>query len=316
MTREQAHDLMSKLLSEKTPLDFVAATLKQLADKLPQPEELLGFFDGLLDAAIPLKSFVALDLCGTGGDGKNTFNISTAAAFVLSAMDVPVAKHGNSASSSKCGSSDVLQALGVNFPTSPEEVEKQFKLTNLVFLHAPFFHPTLKRLAPVRKELGIKTIFNLLGPLANPVKPCYQLIGVANPDLLDVYASVLNELRREFIVVHTTGGYDEITLTGETLLRTGIFRTVLDLADFGLDHSLSPEDLHGGETAEINAVIIREILEGRGTIAQNYVVAANASAAAKLYFQDKSYAILFQEALRAIEDKSALEKLELVCQPF
>ena len=316
MTREQAHDLMSKLLSEQTPLDFVSATLKQLAEKLPLPEELLGFLDGLLDAAAPLKSFVALDLCGTGGDGKNTFNISTAAAFVLSAMDVPVAKHGNSASSSKCGSSDVLKALGVTLPTSPEEVEKQFKRTNLVFLHAPFFHPALKRLAPVRKELGIKTIFNLLGPLANPVKPCYQLIGVANPDLLEVYASVLNELRREFVVVHTKGGYDEITLTDEALLRTGIFRTVLDISDFNLDQTLSPEDLHGGDTAEVNALIIREILEGRGTIAQNYVVAANASAAAKLYFQDKSYSILFQEALGAIEDKSALEKLEQVCQPF
>ena len=137
MTREEAHNLMSELLSDQTPLDFIAARLKSLAQQLPTPIELLGFLDGLLDVAVPLKSFVALDLCGTGGDGKDTFNISTAAAFVLSAMDVPIAKHGNSASSSKCGSSDVLMALGVQLPTTSEEVDKQFKRTNLVFLHAP-----------------------------------------------------------------------------------------------------------------------------------------------------------------------------------
>ena len=141
MTRDEAHDLMSKLLSDQTPLDFIATTLKELARELPTSQELLGFLDGLLDAAVPLRSFVALDLCGTGGDGKNTFNISTAAAFVISALDVPVAKHGNSASSSKCGSSDVLEALGVNLPTTSDEVDQQFKRTNLVFLHAPFFHP-------------------------------------------------------------------------------------------------------------------------------------------------------------------------------
>jgi len=316
MTREESHNLMSKLLSEQTPLEFVADTLKNLAKQLPTPTELLGFLDGLLDAAVPLKSFVALDLCGTGGDGKNTFNISTAAAFVLSAMDVPVAKHGNSASSSKCGSSDVLKALGVQLPTTSDEVDRQFKRTNLVFLHAPYFHPALKRLAPVRKELGIKTIFNLLGPLANPVKPIYQLIGVANPDLMEVYSTVLNELRREFLVVHTKGGYDEITLTGESLLRTGIFRTVLDISDFNLESTILPEELQGGENPEENAKIIRLLLEGEGTTAQNYVVAANAAAAANLYFNDKSYATLFQEALTTIRSKAALEKLELVCQPF
>jgi anthranilate phosphoribosyltransferase len=316
MNRDEAHSLMGKLLSESTPLDFIAATLKDLARSFPAPEEMLGFLEGLLDAAVPLKSFHALDLCGTGGDGKNTFNISTAAAFVLSAMDVPVAKHGNSASSSKCGSSDVLKALGVSLPATAEEVEKQFELANLVFLHAPFFHPALKRLAPLRKELGIKTIFNLLGPLANPVKPSYQLIGVANEELVESYAAVLTELKRDFVVVHTIGGYDEITLTNQAILRTGVFRTALTYKSFGLESPILPEDLHGGDTAEINAIIIREILEGRGTTAQTQVVAANAATAAKIYYQDDSYSTLFERAIKVIDQKLALEKLELVCQPF
>jgi len=309
LNREDAGNLFRYLLSEKATDDFIRQTLLETSKRYPSVEEMLGYVDALLDLAVPLRSLVAVDLCGTGGDMKGTFNISTAASFALAALDVPVAKHGNGAASSKCGSSDVLRALGVNIPETPEGVDQQFKKANLVFLHAPFFQPALKRIAGIRKELGIKTIFNLLGPIASPVRPTYQMVGVSDPKLMGVYSEVLTELKRDHVIVHTKGGYDEIGLTAESFVITGGFETTLTPDEFGI--TVSEEDLKGGETPEENARLIREILSGNGTPSQTAVVAVNAAVAAKLYYPEESYHALYERAAETLTGGSALDKLEL-----
>jgi anthranilate phosphoribosyltransferase len=243
-------------------------------------DELKGFRSALLELAIPinLSDYDTIDLCGTGGDGKNTFNISTLSSFVVAGAGTPVAKHGNYGVSSISGSSNVLEALGITFQTDQDGLRRQLDVANICFLHAPLFHPALKRVAQVRKELGVKTFFNMLGPLVNPSRPKKQLTGVFNLELARLYQYLLQEDGIDFSVVYALDGYDEISLTGDAKVLTNSAQKMITPKDFGMNIQ-SPESIYGGSSIPEAATLFKNILEGNGTNEQNNVVLANSALA-------------------------------------
>lgn len=247
-------------------------------------EELRGFRRGMLQLAnlVDLSEFNPMDVCGTGGDGRNTFNVSTVVAFVAAGAGVPVAKHGNYGVSSISGSSNVLESLGIRFHTQVDKLRSHLEAARICFLHAPLFHPAMRHVAPVRKELGIKTFFNMLGPLVNPARPRVQFTGVFSFELARLYQYLLQQEEVAFTVVHDFDGSDEISLTGTTKCITEEGESILTPGDFGFE-SIDPDDLAGGRTLAEAAEIFLEILQGNGTKAQNAVVLANSALAIKTY---------------------------------
>lgn len=251
--------------------------------------ELKGFRAALLRLAKPidLGNIESVDLCGTGGDGKDTFNISTLAAVVVAGAGYTVTKHGNYGVSSVCGSSNVLEKLGYTFTNDENILREQVEKHQLCFLHAPLFHPAMKMVAPVRKLLGVRTFFNLLGPLVNPLKPSKQLVGVADLEVLRLYQYLLQDTTRDFTIVHALDGYDEVSLTGAFKLvnRKGEQQLMPSSIQ---QHKHSPSALAGGATIEAAAQIFDTILNGKGTAAQNQVVCTNAAIAIQLFEPQKS----------------------------
>ncbi len=243
-------------------------------------EELEGFRDALLELclAIDLSDYNPVDLCGTGGDGKDTFNISTLASFVTAGAEVKVTKHGNYGVSSKCGSSNVMESLGIKFSNKADFLEKCIDQAGICVLHAPLFHPAMKNVAPIRRELGVKTFFNMLGPMVNPAFPKNQMVGVFNLELARMYGYLYQNTDKKFTVLHALDGYDEISLTGDTKTISNHSESILKPADFGVN-KVSQSDIVGGETIEGSASIFLDILNGKGTEAQNNVVCANAGMA-------------------------------------
>lgn len=272
-----ARALMHDALSEPINAPRVAAMLTALRVRGVTVDELEGFSQALMDLATPLtlEADEIIDVCGTGGDSKGTFNISTATAFTLAAAGYKVAKHGNYAVSSTCGSSNVLEALGIQLVADQDALRKRLTTANVCFLHAPLFHPAMKRVAPVRKELGFRTVFNMLGPLVNPAKPTVQVNGVYDRELLRLYGYLLRRRGKRFAAFCTADGYDEVTLTAPVLVATHQGEFELTPADFGLD-PCDPEDLKAGQTTEASALILKNILQGKGTRPQESVVAASA----------------------------------------
>jgi anthranilate phosphoribosyltransferase len=243
-------------------------------------EELSGFREALLDLCIKidLSSYNTIDLCGTGGDGKDTFNISTLASFVTAGAGIKVAKHGNYGVSSISGSSNVMENLGVKFSNDASFLEKCIDQAGICILHAPLFHPAMKNVAPIRKELGVKTFFNMLGPMVNPSFPKNQLVGVFSLELARMYAYLYQNTDTNFNILHSLDGYDEISLTGNTKSISKIKETMLSAEDFGLQ-KLNQIDIQGGKTIDESAQLFINILSGKGTEAQNNVVCANAGMA-------------------------------------
>ncbi|MDT8415399.1 MAG: anthranilate phosphoribosyltransferase [Flavobacteriaceae bacterium] len=243
-------------------------------------EELEGFRDALLELciAIDLKDFNTIDLCGTGGDGKDTFNISTTAAFVTAGAGIKVAKHGNYGVSSISGSSNVMEILGIKFTNNADFLKKSIDEAGICILHAPLFHPAMKNVAPIRKELGVKTFFNMLGPMVNPAFPQNQVVGVFNLELARMYGYLYQNTEKNFTILHALDGYDEISLTGNAKAISKTSETMVSPADFGLN-PLQQSDIKGGETVEASAKIFLDVLSGKGTEAQNNVVCANAAMA-------------------------------------
>jgi len=282
LSAEEAADLMGRMMDEElTPIQL-AGFLVALRAKGETPNEIVGFARTMRNRArtIEITEPVA-DTCGTGGDGQGTFNISTAAALILAACGQPVAKHGNRAASGKCGSADVLEALGVDVALPPEGVARCIRETGIGFLFAPAFHPAMKFAAIPRRELGVRTVFNLLGPLTNPAVPRYQLLGVSSVDLLDLMASSLLQLGMECaLVVHSADGLDEISVAGKTAVREvrGGEVTAYDITpeSFGLQ----PRDVSGirGGDAEINSRMMMDVLSGKPGAARDAAV-MNAAAA-------------------------------------
>ncbi len=243
-------------------------------------EELEGFRDALLELclAVDLSAYNPIDLCGTGGDGKDTFNISTLASFVTAGAGIKVTKHGNYGVSSSCGSSNVMEFLGIKFSNDTGFLEKSIEEAGICVLHAPLFHPAMKNVAPIRKELAVKTFFNMLGPMVNPAFPKNQMVGVFNLELARMYGYLYQQTDKNFTVLHALDGYDEISLTGNTKTISNNTESMIKPSDFGVDTILQ-SDIYGGDTVEGSAQIFLNILQGKGTTPQNNVVCANAGVA-------------------------------------
>ena len=243
-------------------------------------EELAGFREAMLEQCIPVEisEYDAMDLCGTGGDGKDTFNISTLSSFIVAACGQHVAKHGNTGVSSICGSSNLLSHFGYSFTNDIDKIKKSLDDAGICFLHAPLFHPAMKNVAPIRKELGIKTFFNMLGPMVNPSFPKKQLVGVFSLELARLYGYLYQEHSGNFCILHSLDGYDEISLTGDFKMISHQGEKVMSPSDLGL-HYVKASTIRGGETIEESAKIFDKILKGKGSESQNAVVIANAAVA-------------------------------------
>lgn len=285
LTRAEAGEVLTAIAGGAFDEREVAAFLTVFNMRQPGLEELAGFRDAMLGLSVPLdlgdRRF--LDVCGTGGDGKDTFNISTLSALVAAAAGVRVAKHGNRSVSSSCGSSNVLEHAGVRFTADGDVLKKQLERFGLCFLHAPLFHPAMARVAPVRQALGVKTFFNMLGPLIHPARPQAQMAGVFSALTARIYYYLLQEEGIDFSVIYDLGGYDEVSLTGPVKVFNKMGEHLLYPEDFGLERA-DPEALHGGNSVEEAGAIFREILEGRGNASQRNVVCANAGLAIATYF--------------------------------
>ena len=275
-------------------------------------EELRGFRDALLELCVPvdLAAYNPIDLCGTGGDGKDTFNISTLSSFVTAAAGVPVAKHGNYGVSSACGSSNVLESLGVKFSNDVDFLERAIATTGICVLHAPLFHPAMKNVAPIRRELGVKTFFNMLGPMVNPAFPKNQMVGVFSLELLRLYNYLYQDSDKNYSIVHDLGGYDEISLTNTVKIVSNHSEVLFSAEDLGLQNN-TQEAIFGGNTVADASKIFKTIISGNGTEAQNNVVCTNAGlaiATSKKITHIEGYE-LAKEALHSGKANECLTKL-------
>ncbi len=290
LSYSEAFELMHGIAGHKLNNAQIAAVLSSFIIRSISLEELTGFRRALLELAIKpdLNQGDLIDLCGTGGDGKNTFNISTLSAFVVAGAGIPVAKHGNYGVSSNSGSSNVMEHFGYRFSNDEDKLKRELDKTGITFLHAPLFHPALKAAGPVRKELGVKSFFNILGPLVNPSEPDYQASGVFNLETGRIYSYLLQKESKGFIVVHSLDGYDEISLTSDTRVFSRNGEDIITAADLGLNQN-KPEDLYGGESVEDAAVIFLKVLKNEASGPQKSVVVANSAIAIKCYKNDLSF---------------------------
>lgn len=274
-------------------------------------EELIGFREALISLCnkVDLSAYNPMDVCGTGGDGKNTFNISTLTSFVVAGAGIPVAKHGNYGVSSISGSSNVLENLGVVFPTDNQIIETQIKEANITFLHAPLFHPALKNVGPIRKELGVKTFFNMLGPLVNPAEPKIQMTGVFSLELARMYHYILQKDASQYSIIYGLDGFDEITLTDRTKIIQNSGERIVDANSFQLPKT-NLEQLFGGNTVEEATEIFKRIISGKGTEAQNNVVLINSAIAIQTYKLDLEFTEAFQLAKASLFDLKAQKSLQ------
>lgn len=276
-------------------------------------EELQGFQDALLELCVPvdLNGHATIDIVGTGGDGKNTFNISTLACFIVAGTGQKVSKHGNYGATSISGASNVMEQLGYKFKNDPAQLKREVEEANICFLHAPLFHPALKSVGPIRKNLGVRTFFNMLGPMVNPANPAFQLVGVYNLEMARIYNYLLQQSDRAFTIIHGLDGYDEISLTNDTKVITNTGERVMTPEQLG-KRTVSATDIIGGNTVEESAKIFLKILDGKGSWAQNAVVLANAAMALHCTGNFKRYDDAYAAAVESLESgkaKAGLEKL-------
>lgn len=296
LTREEAKDILIRISQGEFSEYEITAFVTAIRMRSLSTDELEGFVDALLELSVKvdLGTNDVIDIVGTGGDGKNTFNISTLSSFIVAGAGQKVVKQGNYGATSVSGSSDVLQNLGYKFKNDSTVLKKELEVAGICFLHAPLFHPALKTVAPIRKQLGFRTFFNLLGPLVNPARPRYQLLGVYNLEAERLYNYYLQRSGKRFAVVFSLDGYDEISLTGDTKITTNKGEEILTPQELGHKKVLE-NDIYGGETAQHAADIFRNIISGKGTDAQNAVVLANSAMAlyctAKFGTYEESFAL-------------------------
>ncbi len=276
-------------------------------------EELQGFRDALLELCLPLNlsGYSLLDIVGTGGDGKNTFNISTLSSFIVAGTGNKVAKHGNYGATSVSGSSNLMEELGYKFTTDTGRLKKELDEAGICFLHAPLFHPALKAVSGIRKNLGVRTFFNMLGPLVNPAHPSYQLIGVFNLEMARIYNYMLQAEETSFTVIHSLDGYDEISLTGDTRVITNKGEKNMTAESLG-KRTVLPADIFGGNSIEEAARIFTKIIKGEGSWAQNAVVIANAAMALHSIGKYRDYEICYQLAVESLESGKAFQSLQKI----
>lgn len=306
LTRQQASELMLQIAEGRFNDTEIASLVTVYLMRSISIEELQGFRDALLQVAVPveLNQSDLIDIVGTGGDGKNTFNISTLSCFVVAGAGHAVAKHGNYGATSISGSSNVLEYLGYNFKTNTDDLNADLERSNFCFMHAPLFHPALKVVGAVRRQLGVRTFFNLLGPLVNPAKPRHQLVGVSDLEIARLYNYLLQQGESNFSILHALDGYDEISLTGDTRVITKKGEQVLSAEYLG-KRTVLPTDLYAGNSVEEAAKIFVKVLEGKDTWARHAVVLANAAMALHITGKYDNYDTCYQMAVESLESGRA-----------
>jgi len=313
LSQSEAKQVLVDIAAEKYNAAHMTSFLTVFMMRPITVSELAGFREALLELAIQVdfSEFNTIDLCGTGGDGKNTFNISTLTSFIVAGTGNKVAKHGNYSVSSASGSSDMLEYLGYKFTNNEAVLKSQLDKANICFLHAPLFHPAMKAVSSVRKELGLKTFFNMLGPLVNPSRPQNQLVGVFNLEIARIYNYLLQRTDLNYGILYSLDGYDEISLTSPFKLFTKEAERTMNPEGLGLK-KLKQSDIFGGNSVEKAAEIFKNILDGSGTEAQNSVVLTNAAFALKTLDSKKSFETAYDEAKDALLGLKAKEALRLI----
>ncbi len=306
-SRQEAKEILTNITLGKYNGSQMAAFMAVYCMRNITVEELEGFRDGMLELCLKtdLDEYDLIDLCGTGGDGKDTFNISTLASFVVAGAGYKVAKHGNYGVSSGCGSSNVMEYLGYNFSSDLGHLKNSIEKAGICFLHAPLFHAAMKTVAPIRKELGIKTFFNMLGPMVNPAQPKYQLVGVFSLELARLYAYLYQKSKTTYTILHALEGYDEISLTCDFKTFSGSGEHIHSIAELGFE-KIDPEKISGGSTIKESAAIFKAVLTGEGTTEQNNVVICNAAVAIQTIKSEQSFSDCFYEAEESLQSKRAL----------
>ena len=310
-SKEEAYSILTNIATGKYDPYQIAAFMTTYGMRSIRVEELAGFRQAMYDLCLQVEfpGYDLIDLCGTGGDGKNTFNISTLASFVVAGAGYQVAKHGNVGVSSGCGSSNVMEYLGYTFTNKKDELQRQLDEANICFLHAPLFHPAMKTVAPIRRALGVKTFFNMLGPLTNPANPRFQAVGVFSLELARLYNYLYQGTNKQYSVIHALDGYDEISLTGDFKIINNQGEQYVKVEDLGFT-PIATSDLAGGETVEEAAAIFSAIIKGKGNSVQNNVVLSNAAFAIKTIHPEKTFGDCYYEAEQSLLGKKALQSFQ------
>jgi len=305
--REEAKTVLQNISLGKYNDAQVASLITVFLMRNISVEEILGFKEALLDmrVEVDLGEYSPVDIVGTGGDGKNTFNISTTACFTLAGAGFNVVKHGNYGATSVSGASNVMEQHGVKFTSDINKLKRSMDKCNIAYLHAPLFSPAMKAVAPIRKSLGVRTFFNMLGPLVNPVMPTYQLLGVYNLPLMRLYSYTYQESGSKFAVVHSLDGYDEVSLTSDFKVVDSTSEKIYTPESLGFKRC-TEEDLYGGDTPEAAACIFDDVLNNRATEAQKNCVIANAAFAIQVMQPEKSIEDCIGVARESLESGNAL----------
>jgi len=316
LTEKDAYDVLTGIGKGNYNQSQTAAFLTVYMMRQISVDELRGFRNALLDLCVKvdLNGYDTIDVCGTGGDGKDTFNISTLSAFVVAGAGYKVAKHGNYGVSSACGSSNVMEYLGYTFTNDESVLKKQLETANFCMMHAPMFHPAMKNVGPIRRELGVKTFFNMLGPLVNPSFPNHQMVGVFNLEVARLYNYLFQDEKDfQFNIIHSLDGYDEISLTGDVKSYGPQGEQLLQPEDWGLQ-ALNPETIFGGKTVEEAAGIFVSVLKNEATEDQTNVVLANSASAIRVFEPEKSLQECVEIARESLLSGKAYESLKKVTQ--
>ncbi|MDR0894087.1 MAG: anthranilate phosphoribosyltransferase [Prevotellaceae bacterium] len=311
LTGEETRQLLLNITREQYPDAQVAALLTAFQMRGITVDELIGFRQAYMETAIPvdLSPHRVIDIVGTGGDGKNTFNISTCACFVVAGAGYKVAKHGNVGATSVSGASNVMEQHGVRFTTHVDRLRRSLDGCGMAYLHAPLFNAAMKFVAPVRRQLGVRTLFNLLGPLVNPARPAYQLLGVADLAQMRLYTNVFHKMGIDFAVVNSLDSYDEISLTNEFKVMTRRYERIYRPAQLGFT-AARPEELFGGTTQEEASHIFDAVLENHATDSQKQCVLVNAAFAIQTVETDKEIEECIDIARQSLESGRALQTLK------
>ena len=310
-TRKESKNILTIITQGTYNNSQIAAFMTAYCMRNITVDELEGFRDAMLELCLPLdlETDNLIDLCGTGGDGKDTFNISTLASFVVAGAGYKVAKHGNYGVSSGCGSSNVMEYLGYQFTNDAGKLKDSINKANICFLHAPLFHPAMKTVAPIRRELGVKTFFNMLGPMVNPARPKNQMVGVYNLELARIYAYLYQQSDVKYTILNALEGYDEISLTCDFKTFSADGEKINSIEALGFE-KLDPSEIVGGSTVAESADIFMKVLNNEATTAQNNVVLANAAIAIKTIHPEKTFADCFYEAEESLMSKAALKSFK------
>ncbi|MFW5851387.1 MAG: anthranilate phosphoribosyltransferase [Bacteroidota bacterium] len=314
LTKDEAKKILLEISQQKHNHIQIASFLTVFSMRSVTVDEMTGFIEALQEGcvSVDLNGYETIDMCGTGGDEKNTFNISTISSFVVAGAGVNVAKHGNYGVSSGCGSSNLMEALGYTFSNDSAKLQNEIEKVGMCYMHAPLFHPPMKEVAPIRKQLIIRTFFNMAGPLVNPASPTAQAIGVYNLEVARIYKYVLEKAKKRFIIMHSLDGYDEISLTGSVKIIANDFERQMTAEDFGLQQTKAA-NISGGSTVENAITICLNILQNNATQSQKDVVIANAAMGIKSIRQELGIENCIAMARESLECGNAFSVMKKLC---